>query len=116
MRYSVLFFDDGPARAQLRLEDWRALGAAHEAFRQTLTDAGATVTDHQVLEPPATTTTLEFDAGRLTQRRAGPHVETRFVLGGFYVVEVENGDTLLDLLNAAPLPRGTGFVEVRPVV
>lgn len=116
MRYSLLFFDDGPARATLGLGDWRALADAHHAFQKTLADGGVAVAHHEVFEPPEATTTVVFDGGSVTQLRTGLHVEARFVLGGCYVVEADDVEALLVLLRQAPLPRGSGFVEVRPTV
>lgn len=116
MRATLLFFDDGPARATLTLDDWRALAGAHQEFGKSLANAGIAVLDHRVLEPPAVTTTHVFVGGRLVESRPGPYAENRYVLGGFYVVETEHDDALLALLPEAPLPHGTGFVELRPVV
>ena len=116
MRYTLMFFDDGPARAKLAMTDWRALAQAHGAFHQRLAEGGATIVEQAVLEPDIRTSTLTFDGGAATTVHSGPHADSRWVLGGFYIVEHDDPDALTDLVRAAPLPHGAGYVEIRPVV
>jgi len=66
------------------------------------------------LESVDTATTVRVrDGERLTTD--GPFAETREVLGGYYVIEVDTLDEALD--HAARIPSARhGSVEVRPVV
>jgi hypothetical protein len=116
MRYTLLFFDEGRARAQLAMSDWRALTQAHHVFHQRLADGGVTVVERVVLEPDMRTSTLTFDGGAAIAVRGGPHAQSRWVLGGFYIVEHDDAAALTDLVRSAPLPHGAGYVEIRPVV
>jgi hypothetical protein len=115
-RYTLLFFDEGAARASIEMDEWRRLAQAHADYRDRLSAAGVVVVDHQVLEPDVRTRTAELKEGTLTGLSDGPLESGRWVLGGFYVVDVPATVAVSDLVAAAPLPRGTGHIEVRPVV
>ena len=115
-RYTLLFFDEGAARSTIVLDEWRQLAQAHIAYRERLTAAGVVVLDHQVLEPDERTRAAELKDGTLTGVSDGPLEPGRWVLGGFYVLDVPDTVPVNDLVDAAPLPRGTGHIEVRPVV
>jgi hypothetical protein len=62
------------------------------------------------LAPSETATTVELSGGRVSD---GPYVETKEVLGGFYVVAAADLDEALRLASAIPMPGA--HVEVRPI-
>ncbi len=67
------------------------------------------------LQSAATATTVRVADGE-TLTTDGPFVETKEVLGGFYLIEVDNLDDALEFAAAVPAARRGGAVEVRPIV
>jgi hypothetical protein len=73
------------------------------------------VTGGAQLQPPSTATTVRVDDGR-TLTTDGPFVETKEVLGGYFLLEVDDLDRAIELASRVPAARMGGAVEVRPVV
>jgi len=109
MRYLLLLYGE-----PVRPEDIPP-GAieAHMTFSRELHDAGAYV-DSAPLAPPTEAKTVRIKRrDRLVVD--GPFAETKEVLGGYYLIDV---DTLDDAIEwAAKLPSARyGHIEVRPIV
>jgi hypothetical protein len=67
------------------------------------------------LESPSTATTVRVQNGDVLTTD-GPFAETKEVLGGFYLIDVDNLDDALEFAAAVPAARRGGSVEVRPLV
>jgi hypothetical protein len=98
-------------------EQWEAMtpdearehDEAHRRFRAA---AGARVVGGEELEAASTATTLR---GEMTTD--GPFLETKEVLGGFYLLEAADLDEAVALARLLPEVRaGHSGVEIRPVV
>jgi hypothetical protein len=84
--------------------------ADYNAFA-TAVKARGTVVLGDALDRPATARTLQPDHGRSVTD--GPYAETVEQLGGFYVIDVPDQDTAVEL--ARLLPREY-TIEVRPML
>jgi hypothetical protein len=73
------------------------------------------ILDTAGLQPTQAGFRVRLDGGRLTVTD-GPFVETKEVLGGFYLVDVPNLDDALEFASKVPAARLGGAVEVRPLV
>ncbi|MFT4866536.1 MAG: hypothetical protein ACI9CV_000438 [Ilumatobacter sp.] len=88
------------------MEEWFAYSTA-------LNEAGAMVTG-EALQGTETATTVQMRNGERIVAD-GPFIESKEVIGGFYVIDVANLDEALGW--AARVPNATfGTVEVRPVM
>jgi hypothetical protein len=67
------------------------------------------------LQPAETATTVRVEDDR-TLTTDGPFVDTKEVLGGFYVYEADDLDAAIELASRIPAARMGGAIEVRPVV
>ena len=67
------------------------------------------------LQPGDTATTVRVDNGS-TLTTDGPYAETKELLGGFYLIDVDDLDAALDFAARVPAARLGGLVEVRPLV
>ena len=76
-------------------------------------ESGAYVGANQ-LQPAGTATTVSVRDGE-TLVTDGPFAETKEVLGGYYLIDVETLDEALDWAARIPSAR-FGHIEVRPVV
>jgi hypothetical protein len=73
------------------------------------------VTAGAQLQPAETATTVRVEDGR-TLTTDGPFVDTKEVLGGYYLFEADDLDAAIELASRIPAARMGGAIEVRPVV
>ena len=113
MQFMLLCYDDEAAwakagEAELRAAMQEAVGLCHEI------DAKGQYLLASPLHPVATATSVRVrDGKRLVTD--GPFAETREQLGGFYLIDVPDLQTAIELAGRHPgAPLGT--VEIRPVV
>jgi hypothetical protein len=67
------------------------------------------------LQPAETATTVRVEDGK-TLTTDGPFVDTKEVLGGYYLYEADDLDAAIELASRIPAARMGGAIEVRPVV
>ena len=67
------------------------------------------------LQPADTATTVRVEDGK-TLTTDGPFVDTKEVLGGYYLYEADDLDAAIELASRIPAARMGGAIEVRPVV
>ncbi len=67
------------------------------------------------LQPAETATTVRVEDGK-TLATDGPFVDTKEVLGGYYLYEADDLDAAIELASRIPAARMGGAIEVRPVV
>jgi len=88
------------------MQEWADYSAA-------LGEIGAMVSG-EALQGVETATTVSMRDGKRVVTD-GPFIESKEIIGGFYVIDVANLDEALDW--AAKIPNATfGHVEVRPVM
>ena len=111
MKYMLLIYSEPAAGfAALPEDEQRAIFGEYEAV-----SAAEGVTGGDQLQPPTTATTVRVEDGR-TLTTDGPFVETKEVLGGYYLFEADDLDAAIELAARIPAARRGGAVEVRPVV
>lgn len=112
MRYMLLIYEDeqawGEAKERASLE---ATIAEHMALAQSL---GPKLVAGAGLKGTETATTLRVGGGRHSIHD-GPFAETKEQLGGFYLIDVPDLDSALDVARRIPLPNG-GSIEIRPAL
>jgi len=88
------------------MDDWAA-------YSQALVEAGAMVAGEALHGVEAASTVQVRDGRRIVTD--GPFIESKEVIGGYYVIDVADLDAALDW--AAKIPNAHfGTVEVRPVM
>ncbi len=114
MQYAIIVYEtaadlasrEDPSRAP-------AYWAAYTAYSQALVEAGV-ARGGAGLEVPAVATTVRLrGAQRMVQD--GPFVETKEMLGGFFLIDVPDLDAALEWAARCP-SAATGSVEVRPLL
>jgi hypothetical protein len=111
MQYAVLIYQDERMWTEATAEQRTAYHAAHAAFDAAVR-ARARMLGGEALVGVAGATTLRPgpDGGRVVTD--GPFAETTEQLGGFYLVDAPDLDTVVDLCTLLP----TAYtLEVRPV-
>jgi hypothetical protein len=112
MQYMLLIYSSGDWQ-DLSPEQQQEIGGAYFAFTEELQAAGKMVAG-DALQPTSTATSVRVRDGE-TLTTDGPFAETKEVLGGYYLIDVESLDEALAW--AAKIPGAAlGTIEVRPVV
>jgi hypothetical protein len=113
MQYMLLIYSDPSGWDTMSEADQGALYGAYGAFTEELQASGKHVAG-DALQGLETATSVRVRDGE-TLTTDGPFAETKEVLGGYYLIDVETLDEALEW--AAKLPGSWyGTVEVRPVV
>jgi hypothetical protein len=113
MQYMLLIYGAGDGWETLTPEQQKEIGAAYFAFSEELQSSGKMVAG-DALQDTSTATSVRVRDGE-TLTTDGPFAETKEVLGGYYVIDVETLDEALEW--AAKIPGAAfGTIEVRPVV
>jgi hypothetical protein len=113
MQYMLLIYGSGNSWNELTPEQQQEISANYFAFTGELRSAGKMVAG-DALQPISTATSVRVRNGE-TLTTDGPFAETKEVLGGYYLIDVDSLDEALEW--AAKIPGATyGTIEVRPVV
>lgn len=111
-QYVVLLPGDERTWAEADAETRKRVYARHEEFSRLLAERGHTITGGAELEHSSKAKVVRGERGSVTVTD-GPYAETVEQLSGFYLVE---SDDLDDLLDVCGLLAGAEGVEVRAVL
>ena len=111
MRYLTLLYDDEANGNEPGTPGFDAEVAGYMRFGEI---AGEAIVAGEALEPAPTVRTVRPGASAATVT-AGPFAETTEVLGGFYVLDADSLDDVIELARQIPAAL-TGAVEIRPLV
>ena len=114
-KYLILIYGDEKSWADVGPEERERVEAGHIRFSEA---AGEAILGGEELMPPGTATSLRRgpaeDRPTVTD---GPFLETKEVLGGFYVLEAPDLDAAIALAGLLPeVAVDHSGVEVRPLV
>ena len=113
MQYMLLIYNEPNGWTSLSDGEREAIFADYGTFTQELQDSGKLVAG-DALQPVETATSVRVRNGD-TLTTDGPFAETKEVLGGYYLIDVDTIDEALDW--GARIPGAKyGTIEVRPVV
>jgi hypothetical protein len=113
MQYLLLIHDDEAQWGDMPEDERNAVYAEYGQYTQELQTRGILVGANQ-LQPASTATVVHVEDGK-TLTTDGPFAETKEVLGGYYLIDVESLDEAL--VWAAKIPSARyGHIEVRPIV
>src|SRR6476646_5461869 len=113
MQYMLLIHNDPTAWESMSEADRGAIYGAYGTFTEELQASGKMVAG-DALQSTSTATSVRVRDGE-TLTTDGPFAETKEVLGGYYLIDVESLDEALAW--AAKIPGAAyGTIEVRPVV
>jgi hypothetical protein len=107
--YMILIYENEESYARATPEDFQRVMDAHNRFPDQVVEAGGTLLGGKALQGSNVATSIRADI--VTD---GPFVETKEVLGGYYLIEAADLDQALAI--AKLCPAGYGGVEVRPVM
>ena len=109
-QYMILIYEDEAQYATASPEVYGEIMQAHNDFAVQVEEHGAKVLGGSALQSTGTATSIRGGA----EVTDGPFVETKEVLGGYYLVDAPDLDVALALGKLCP--ARFGGVEVRPVM
>jgi hypothetical protein len=116
VKYLVLIYSNPASREIWEgfSDDQRAEGYRYyAALTEELAASGELIVSEALADPSLTRRVSVRDGQTLTSD--GPFAETKELLGGFFLLEVESGERAVEI--AARVPEAElGLVEVRPVL
>jgi hypothetical protein len=110
MKYSMFIHQEPGYVDALAEDEQKAVFAEYMALAQDPRARGG-----EQLQPIETARTVRVQAGQ-TLSTDGPYADTKEVLAGYYVFEVDNLDEAIELAALIPAARHGGAIEVRPLV
>jgi hypothetical protein len=113
MQYMLLIYNPPGDWESLPAEQRQAISAEYATFTEELRESGKLV-GGDALQPISTATSIRVRDGE-TLTTDGPFAETKEVLGGYYLIDVETIDEALEWASKIPGAQ-YGTIEVRPVV
>ena len=113
-KYLLMIFGDPAQWDAMTPEQWQPHDAAHAAFAAA---AGSKILASGQLEDATVATTLRFDGADGLTTTDGPFLETKEVLGGFYLLTAADLDEAIKLASMLPEVRAAhSGIEIRPLV
>jgi hypothetical protein len=113
-QYLVLIYGNEQRWNNASAEEMRQIDAGHRAFR---TKAGTAVLAAGELEPTGAAASLRAGSGGRPTVTDGPFLETKEVVGGFYVIQAADLDEAISLAaGLAEVAHDHSGVEIRPLV
>jgi len=114
-KFLVLIYGREQRWDAMSADEMRAHDAAHVEFSKA---AGKKIISGEELESPSKARTLRRrHSARTAAATDGPFVETKEILGGYYLLEAENLDEVETLVALLPeVQADHSGVEIRPVV
>ena len=113
MRFVFFIYHDEAAWASLPAPERQAKVQQYVAFYQEVEQRGVRETNATLLSSSAAMTVRAHDSERVPED--GPYAETKYQLGGIYIVNCKDMDEALELAKKNRA-AGWGAVEVRSVV
>jgi hypothetical protein len=113
MQYLLLINDDESQWGSMSEDERNGVYAEYGRYTEELQSRGILVGANQ-LQPGSTATVVHVEDGK-TLTTDGPFAETKEVLGGYYLIDVETLDEALEWAAKIPSAR-YGHIEVRPIV
>ena len=111
MKYLVLLAETEGRWESATAEERQRVMDAHDAFHKAVADRATMVAGEALAESPAGRTLRHVDGRPVVTE--GPYAEGVEQLGGFYLIEADSMDLVLDLCRHLPTSYA---VEVRPVI
>jgi hypothetical protein len=113
MKYMLLLYGEADAGPQPGSPEFGEMLGEYGKATQQMTADGVLL-DSSPLQPVGAATTVRVRAGE-TEVTDGPYAEIKEMLGGYYLVDVEDLDAALRY--AAMIPAAKyGSVEIRPLM
>lgn len=115
MQYLILMQVDPSVLEQLTEEQQRQIGEGHQAFMRLTKETGEFIATQALADPSQSRVVRAGSSG--PEVTDGPFVEAKEFMGGFYLLDVENEERIVELARQIPDASIPGLaLEIRPVM
>ena len=116
MKYLLMMQINKDVLDALSEQEQKAIGEGHQKFMDEIRASGEFIQTN-ALGDPSQGALVRREGGSTEVITDGPFVESKELLGGFYLVDVESKERAIELAKAIPDTQIEGLaVEVRPVI
>ncbi len=109
-KYLLLLRDDLETLQKLSPKEMETLIQEHMAWSKELADKGSMLAGDGLEESGAVIT------GKEAVVKDGPYIESKEMIGGYYLLQAKDMDEMLAIAKACPSHRWGGSTEVRPIM
>jgi hypothetical protein len=111
-KYMLLLHDNPASFANVSPDEMQKIVEKYIAWGKKLREAGVWRASNKLTDEPGRVMRRNDGQVRVTD---GPYSESKEVLGGYYLIEVDNYDAAVDLARSCPQLEYGGTIEVRQV-
>jgi hypothetical protein len=111
-KYMLLLHDNPASFANVSPDEMQKIVEKYIAWGKKLREAGVWRASNKLTDEPGRVMRRKDGQVRVTD---GPYSESKEVLGGYYLIEVDNYDAAIDLARGCPQLEYGGTIEVRQV-
>jgi len=111
-KYMLLLHDNPASFSKLSPEEMQKVIQKYIAWGQRMQNAGVLRDRNKLVDDNGKVLRKSGSDVRITD---GPYSETKEVLGGYYTVEAENYDAIVDIVRDSPHFDFGGTIEVRQI-
>ncbi|MFN2472047.1 MAG: YciI family protein [Gaiellaceae bacterium] len=113
MKFLLMIHGDEREWSALTDQERETTKQQYAAFAQSQRESG-TLLHSGHLQPTDRATTVRVRDGE-TLVTDGPYTETKEALGGYFLLEADSLDEVVDLVRGLPVPATTSGIEIRAV-
>ena len=109
-KFLLLLHDDVEKMSQLSPKDFERLTASHFAWAEKLAEAGHLISGEGLDEKRITIT------GSDSIVKDGSFIEAKEMIGGFYFLQADSLETIIEIAKECPCHHWGGTTEIRPIM
>ncbi len=109
-QFLLLLHEDMHQLKQLSPKEMQELAAAHMAWAAKLAEAGHFIAGDGLQEKSVVIT------GNDCIVKDGPYLESKEIIGGYYLLQAPDLETIIELAKACPTQFYGGTTEIRPIM
>jgi len=109
-QFLLLLHEDMASLNTLSPKDMEELANAHMNWANTLAEAGHFVAGDGLQEKSV------FIKGKDAVIKDGPYLESKEIIGGYYLLQAADLETVIELAKGCPTHHYGGTTEIRPIM
>lgn len=109
-QYLLLLHEDVEQLNELSPKEMQELANAHMAWANKLAEAGHLISGDGLHEKSVLLT------GKDSTVKDGPYLESKEIIGGYYLLRADNLATIIELAKDCPTHHYGGTTEIRPIM
>jgi hypothetical protein len=109
-KFLLLLHEDIEKMSELSPKEMGELVQAHTEWANKLAEAGYLISGDGLSENGTTI------VGKDSVIKDGPYMESKEIIGGYYLLQAENLETIVEISKDCPCHLWGGITEIRPIM